>query len=206
VGETQKKYSIDVQTASKWFDYVLIEETGSSGFIGYMKLRAEEGDNYSNYAILNSVPVYNFDLVLRSYWAWIYWILEALIISTPIIYTGYEVGTRAFNKSAKDWYNPLPDQICAVSLENKEKLIALINKENLQGIEELAIDEDNISHPMIEIYEQRSRNKTGDILLSIKQTYLDGNSNIKRNIIGKWEISQQEYLPLANAIDSLSKT
>jgi hypothetical protein len=193
VNDAQKKYQVNAETASMGFDKLLTRETGSGGFLGYMKLRAREGDSYTNYLVVNSMPINVFSFTIKSTWAWIYWLVEVLFISFPIVWLGFDVGKRAFNQSANDWYNVFPKQIGAVSLESKEKLLSLLQTSDLHGISELMLPEEELSHPMLEIYEQRSQNKKGDVLLSVKQTFRNKNSKIKRNIISQWEILPQEY-------------
>jgi hypothetical protein len=147
------------------------------------------------------MPILEFSFALKSTWAWLYWLLETVFFSIPTAWTGYDVGKRAFSESANDWYNPLPKQICALPSESKEKILTLLKGNSLQEISELAIAEEEITHPMIEIYEQRSNNKKGDILLSVKQTYRDHKEKIKRNIIAQWEVSDPKYTSFVNAVN-----
>ena len=196
----QQNYNVSAEKASAAFDQIFIQETGASGFVGYMKLRAKEGDQFTNYVVENGIPIHEFSFTLKSTWAWLYWLIEVVFFSIPTAWIGYDVGKRAFSESANDWYNPLPKQICAVTLENKDKLLALLKEYDLQGIIELLVAEEKITHPMIEIYEQHSNNKKGDILLSIKQTYRDNKEKIKQNIITQWEVSKPEYTSFVNAV------
>jgi hypothetical protein len=200
VTNAQQNYQVSAEKASGAFDKILVEETGAGGFVGYMKLRAKEGDQFTNYVVENGMPIHEFSFTLKSTWAWIYWLLETAFFSIPTAWIGYDVGKRAFSESANDWYNPLPKQICAVPLESKEKILALLKGNSLQEISELAIAEEKITHPMIEIYEQRSDNKKGDILLSVKQTYRDNKEKIKRNVIAQWEVSEPKYTSFFNAV------
>jgi hypothetical protein len=201
ITNAQKNYQVSAERASAAFDKILVEETGTGGFIGYMKLRAKEGDQFTNYVVENGMPIHEFSFTLKSTWAWIYWLLETAFFSIPTAWIGYDVGKRAFSESANDWYNPLPKQICAVSLKSKDKLLALLKGNNLQEASDLAIAEEKASHPMVEIYEQRGDNKKGDILLSVKETYRDNKGKIKRNVIGQWEVIEPKYISFVNAVN-----
>jgi hypothetical protein len=189
---------ISTVKASADFNIMLLNETGSSGFWGYLKLRAKEGDKYTNYLMENGLPIHEFSFTLKSNWAWLYWFFELVFFSVPTAYIGFEVGTRFFNDAANDWYNPIPREICAMPLNNKEKLLILLKECKLHEISELSVSEDDITHPKIEIYEQHSNNKKGDVLLSVKQTYHDKKLRIKRETIGQWEVSNQEYISFTN--------
>lgn len=200
ITNAQQNYHVSAEKASAAFDKILVEETGTGGFIGYMKLRAKEGDQFTNYVVENGMPIHEFSFTLKSTWAWLYWLLETVFFSIPTAWIGYDVGKRAFSESGNDWYNPLPRQICAIPLESKEKTLSLLKGDSLQEISELAIAEEKIAHPMIEIYEQRNNNKKGDILLSVKQTYRNAKDKIKRNVIAQWEVPEPKYTSFANAV------
>lgn len=200
ITNVQQNYQVSAERASAAFNEILVKETGAGGFIGYMKLRAKEGDQFTNYVVENGMPIHEFSFTLKSTWAWIYWLLETVFFSIPTAWIGYDVGKRAFSESANDWYNPLPRQIGAVPLKSKEEILALLKGNNLQEVSELAVAEEKITHPMIEIYEQRSNNKKGDILLSVKETYRTAKDKIKRNVVAQWEISESKYISFANAV------
>lgn len=200
IADAQKNHNVNAAKASQVFNKILVEETGSSGILGYMKFRAKEGDQYTNYFMENGLPIHEFSFTLKSAWAWLYWFLEVLFFSLPTAWIGYDVGKRAFSESANDWYDPLPKQISAVPMECKEQLLTLLKRNSLQEISELVVAEEKLAHPMIEIYEQRSNNKRGDILLSVKQTFRDKKGKIKRNIISQWEVSEQNYASFINMV------
>ena len=200
--EAQDQYLVDAETASIGFNSILINDTGSSGFFGFMKLRAIEGDQYSSTMIINSMPIGEFNFTLKSSWAWLYWLLEFLLFSIPATWIGFDVGKRDFNESANDWYEELPKQIGSVPLERKEELSGLLYAKDLHRLIGLVCSEDELTHPVLEIYKQVSKNKKGDILLSIKQTTRVDHSKIKTNILSRWEIPQEEFALLMEGLES----
>lgn len=200
IRDAKQNYQVSTARASAAFDQILVDETNSSGLWGYMKFRAKEGDQFTNYWVINGVPIHESILTMRSIWAWLYWLIETLLFALPVAWIGFDIGKLAFSESANDWYNAPIKQIFAVPLENKELLLTLLRDGNLQEISEMAVSEEKISHPMLEVYTQRSGNKKGDILLSIKQTYLDRQEKIKRNVVGQWEVSEPNYLPFVNTV------
>lgn len=206
--ETQNQYHVNEKTASQSFENILASNTGSSGFLGFMKLVASKGVQFSNTLFLNSMPITEFGFTLKSFWAWLYWLLELLLFSIPPAWIGLEVGKRDFNESANDWYEELPNQIGSVPLDRKDELLAAMQSKDLKGLAQLVKPEDELSHPVLEIYKRISKNKKGDILLSIKQTNRGKHSKIKRNTISQWEVSQEEYTffkeELDRQIDKLS--
>lgn len=194
------EYGTDALTASTALDTLLFDETGSSGFWGFMKLRAAEGEQYTNYLVINSLPVSEFNFTLQSTWAWLYWILEVILFTLPLAWIGVEVGKGDFNLSANDWYASLPKQIGAASIDKKEELLSKLHANDLLAAGEMLSPEGEIPHPALEIYEQRSKNNTGDILLSVKQTARVSSSKVNRKIEAQWEISPAEYATISEAV------
>lgn len=201
IASFQKEYGTDARTASSALDTFLTVETGSSGFWGFMKLRAAEGDQYTNYMVINSLPVSEFSFTIKSPWAWIYWAVEAQLFALPLVWIGFEAGKMDFNHSANDWYSSFPKLIGVASVDSKEEILAKLRTGDLLAVSELLLQEEEISHPVLEIYEQHSKNEKGTILLSVKQTKRVSSSKVKRITVSQWELSQTEFIQLAEAIN-----
>jgi hypothetical protein len=196
----------NAEQAGAAFDAMLVERPGSSSLLGFIKWRADQGDRYANFFPDNGMPVHAFAVTLKSPWVWLYWALETALFSLPIVWMAYDEGQRPFSASANDWYESIPEQICAVPLQDKEQLLVLIKEHRLFETCELAVADDEIAHPKIELYGQRSLNRRGDVLFSVKQTYLDKKANIKRKILGRWEMPEQTYLAFARRVKAFSTT
>jgi len=201
IAEVKDIYGVDESEASLGFNEVLFSETGSRGLLGYMKIRADVGDQYTNYIIVNSVPIEMFSFTFRSTQAWIYWGLEMLLIALPIAWAGYNRGRNYFNPSANDWYLPLADQIGSIPLENKSELNMFLLENRLLDVSELMVAEGDIQHPTLEIYEQYSKKRTGDRLLIIKETNRESPTKVNRTTIARWEIPLEEYSPFIEAVN-----
>lgn len=200
ISRAQHDYQASQERASSAFDRILVEETGTGGFAGYMRLRAREGEQFTQYVVSNGMPIHEFNFTLQSTWAWLYWMFEVAFFSIPTAWIGYDAGRRAFSESANDWYDPLPKQLCAIPLESKDKLLRLLNGNSVQGIGDLACAEERLAHPMLEIYEQRSNNKKGDVLIAVKQTRRVSTKTVKRRTVGQWELTEPVHASLINDI------
>jgi hypothetical protein len=204
----QKQYQIDAQTASEGFDSILVEKTGSRGFIGYMKLRANTGDEYEHYLIVNSVPMKMFRLELSSTGAWLYWLLESVLFTLPCVVMGYELGRRPYNFVVNDWYDSYQKQIGVIPLDEKERLLVYMQTGDFGGLSKIILPEGKIKHPMLEIYKQQTTNKKGDVLLSIKETRRKSPTAVRRKLLSRWEVTVEEFEAfeegLANAFKEYS--
>ena len=186
VAYLQEEYQIDKRTASLVYEDFVKQETGSSGLYGFMKFRAQMGESYTNYLMINSVVINESSYTVRSYWAWIYWIIETILFCSPSVFL-LGRGKDYFNKNTKEWYGNL-QQIGSTPLKNKQSLLDLLHSNDARGICELLEPEETTSHPALELYFAQTKNAQ-DVLLLIKQTERKSPTKVSRNTISEWEIS-----------------
>jgi hypothetical protein len=198
----QEKYNIDGHTASIGFDRILKDVTGSSGFLGFMKLRATSGDVYTQYLIINGLPIQSFSFSLKDTGSWVNWIVETLLFIIPSSFMGNLIGKTAFCKNANDWYNSPLTQIGSVRIEDTDKLWACLLESNLPGLCEFILPEGQIKHPQIEIYKQSTRSKKGDILLSFKLTHRVDEHRVRRQVISQWEVKPFDIESIMNMLNT----
>ncbi len=193
VQSVQEEYQVDARVAEESLNYVLRERTGSGGFWGYMKLRAAEGDELTNYLIVNSLPIFEFTFTLKSTGAWIYWSVETLLFALLSVLFGRDAGKQAFNRDANDWYDPYQKQIGSAPISESRELLSLIERNDLEGLCGLIQPEEAIPHPTLELYEQHTKNLNCGYLFTLKQTNSDHKPKIKRRVLGQWEMGFEDY-------------
>jgi hypothetical protein len=186
------EYQVTAIEAENGLNRLLVEKTGSGGFVGYMKIYINEGNEYTHYFVVNQIPIEAFNFNLRSTSFLLYILLELILYAVPSVWIGFSLGKRPFNYSAKDWYEPIPTQIATVSLVNKINIMNAFRVKALQDLCEMMSVEESI-HPTIEIYEQQSDNKHADVLLTAKQTKRVDARTVKRTTLCQHEISREEY-------------
>jgi hypothetical protein len=203
MAEVQRSYSVEPAAAGRAFDQQLVKETGMAGFAGYMLLRAREGESYTSYILDGGIPIHEFRYTLKSTGAWIYWLIEALIIIILPAWLGFDVGQRPFSLGATNWYEPSPQLIGTVSLDNKEQFLRLLSSGALQEAGELIAPEGQMKHPTIEVMEQYTEPKSSHILLSVKQTQRASPGSIKRTILRQWELTPVQSKTLGASLNTL---
>jgi hypothetical protein len=200
VSELQKKYQVSKASASVGLDNYVFDETDSRGFLGYMKLRARAGDDYTQTTVINSVPVHSFGFTIKSTWAWLYWLVEMVLILFPVALVGSSARNYEINTRNNEWYDNSSRQIGAVSIHDKDHLLALLKENDLKGISELVVSDVSLSHPMIELYRKYNKIKKSDVLLTVKETYRNNRGKIKSRVIGQWEVPYPDYEPFAEIV------
>ena len=198
----QENYHIDSRTASIGFDQILKDVTGSSGFLGYMKLRATSGDVYSSYLIVNSLPIQSFSFSLKDTGSWVNWLVETVLFIVPSVLIGYREGKIPFNESANNWYDGPLTQIGSIHLQDKENLNSSLQNNDLSGLGQLIVPEGSLKHPQIEVYKQASKVKKGPILLSIKLSRRVSETRVRRVLLSQWEVPQFEFESLTNILNN----
>jgi hypothetical protein len=78
-------------------DYVYEEETGRTGFVGYVLFKASQG-------VLIGRMFRGSALHLNSIFTWLYWILELGVITFIMAYISREISKQPFCENCKTWY------------------------------------------------------------------------------------------------------
>lgn len=194
ISELQKTYNVDASRAAYAVDRYIKEESGLPGLLGFMGLRAQAGEGFSNYLMVNSVTVPLFNFTFKGIWAWMHWWLEILLILIPMGYVGRGVDGGRFNRSSDNWYNSPRKQVGSFPIDCQPQLIDALNHGDTAAIAALLQPEDAVQHPMLEIYEQHTRGAEGsNVLLGIRSTRRVDARTVKRQRVGEWEISPEEY-------------
>jgi hypothetical protein len=123
-------------------DYALKEETGHSGFIGYMLLRANEGISIGRFYSSRRVN-------LSSALTWLYWILEFGIILAVTLGMGRRLSSMPFCESCGNWYNG-EKHLGGTAAANESMVLGLIRQKDFVELGKLL--EENAEVPSVEIY------------------------------------------------------
>jgi len=139
-------------------EYAIKQETGYSGFIGYMIFKAQQGISigkiYSSYK-LNLGPIIT----------WIYWLIELGIIGFITINTSKQILKKPFCEFCNSWYTE-KKHIGGVPLNRDVEILNLIKQKEFANAG--AILEENAESPSLELYLQGCKScDTNNSTLSI---------------------------------------
>jgi hypothetical protein len=127
-----------------FLDYALEEETGHSGFLGYLLYRANEGVSIGRLARSSSV---NLGPVLT----WLYWLLEFGIVLGVTIQKGRKVTSAQVCKACGSPYDG-EKHLGGTASANEHLLLEMIQQKDFAGLGRLM--EKNADLPSIEVYFQ----------------------------------------------------
>jgi hypothetical protein len=144
-GETEEG---NLQVTQAFLDYALEEETGHSGFLGYMLYEAKQGTAIGR---LSRSSSFNLGPVLT----WLYWLLEFGIILGVTLQKGKKRIHMPFCESCGSWYGA-EKHLGGTATANEPLLLDLIRQKDFAGLGTLI--EKNAEVPSLELYYQGCQN------------------------------------------------
>jgi len=126
-----------------FIDYVLIQETGSSGFIGFILLRAKEGISISEVGRSSSSAT-NLGM-----FTWVFWLVEMGFIGGPVIASSYNKTRDLFCEHCDTWVAD-GEHIGGIELKSMQDAVALIKRSDIASFARLLRTDAPL--PSIEFY------------------------------------------------------
>jgi len=155
-----------IMLARATIDYALTEETGRTGFLGYMLLEAKVGVTIGKVARSSSIN-------LGPIFTWVYWLVELGLI-VGIMYTLTKITeSDALCENCQGWITP-KEHLGGVEEEHFEKLQDFIAVKNFSAAGKLLSPSTGI--PSMEIYTKSCSCPTVDLKLS--QTSFDASNDV----------------------------
>jgi hypothetical protein len=134
----------NLSVAKAFLDYALEEETGHSGFPGYLLYRASEGVSIGR---LTRTSSFNLGPVLT----WLYWLLEFGIILGLTVQRGRKTTRASFCEACGNRYSG-ERHLGGTASANESFLLELIGQKDFTGLRSLM--EPNAELPSLEVYYQ----------------------------------------------------
>lgn len=143
-GFSQATEDKNLGAAKALVDYALEQETGYSGFVGYMLFKANEGISIGHFYSSNR-------LNLGPTLTWLYWTMEFGVILWVTIHTGKKLVSMSFCEFCGNWYGR-ERHLGGTTSANKSVLIDLIKQKDFIELGKLM--EENAELPSLELYLQ----------------------------------------------------
>lgn len=168
-------------------DAYLKDEVGSTGFIGFIKLQAEEGltirstrysTSTSSGSNIGTTPTM------------IYWLFELLIIFVCIVGFSGIAATQPFCTDTNQWL--AFEYAGTVPPQNLEAFVQALQREEWQQAKGLLVS-DKSSVPRLEIQIGRCHAGAGEALIHMVTVKRDNRNNISREVAKKTRVAPQAY-------------
>ncbi|MBD2184193.1 hypothetical protein [Aerosakkonema funiforme] len=191
--EISKEFGqVDRAIADKMIDAYLNQETGATGFWGFMKYSAKQGVKIGKFGTEGAQ--------LDETFTWVYWLIELAIIDGIAIALAYFAAQQPFCESCNGWYGE-KERVGNVEGLSSENFLDLVKKENFIQAGQLINPAKDIPVPSLEVHLQNCPTcKISGSMLTVSQASLNskGNLEFKESLQGMISPSQKSYL-LKNA-------
>ena len=167
-------------------DYAMKEETGYSGFGGYMLYKAKEGISIGR-------SYSNSRLNLGFTFTWLYWFIEFGIILWMIFVMTWKSANALFCEFCKNWYGT-EKHLGGTSLRKESLLAAMISRKDFAGLKTLL--ENHAEIPGVELYEQSCETCDNNVsYLTMRHTYRNS-----KGIVYFKDVAQYILNPIDNRV------
>jgi hypothetical protein len=176
-------------------DYLLREETGSTGIVGFVKLSAQEGVTITS---TRSTSPNETGLTLKDTVAYIYWLVEFAVIAGIAMSMARSRATTPFSEETREWYGK-GEYLGTVPPQAVQPLIELLQQGNYGQAAQHINRGGNRPVPRTDVMVQRCSSPTADMLLLVNNV-TQGRNGEQRSAIKKGLISPSEFDTIERAM------
>lgn len=180
---------------SQVFDLIMVEETGSPGFLGYLRWTARAGMTIT-ILIGRAFPL---GFTLKSIGVWLYWLIELGLAVGPAAFFAYEAASKPFCHSCQRWYG-LSEYIGDVAAVSSGCFLELLEAGNFAQAGKLIIKEEETFLGNLEVKVRLCSCSVSDIVLEVARPDLVAQNRLKRTCVLRGMISPQQYADLLRAM------
>ncbi len=141
----ERDYGVtDKNQAREQINGFLRQETGSSGFVGFLKMSAKEGITISRRGS---------SFQIKDNFAYFLWLIELGIVGFLAASMPFKSANEPFNEEANEWYGE-KQWVGSATDESKDQLISLLNMDDMSGAAALLSSQTDLPTPRIDVYSQ----------------------------------------------------
>jgi len=141
----EREYNVtDKNQAKEQINNFLQQETGSSGFVGFLKMSAKEGITISRRSS-------SFEI--KDNFAYLLWLIELGIVGFLAASIPFKSANEPFNEEGNEWYGE-KQWVGSATEESKDELIRLLNMDDMSGAAALLSSQTDLPTPRIDVYSQ----------------------------------------------------
>jgi hypothetical protein len=183
----------DAQVNKLLDENILQLETGSTGFLGFLKYSAQQGVGITRGSS---------KIELKNEWAWGYWAIEFAAICGITAFMAFAAAKEPFCENSDEWYLP-QESVGTVPKEESENFLNLIKNENFVKAGALIDPQNQSPIPNMVVHLQRSPgDRLNDLILTASTTSLDNKGNVNSNEVIQGMISPSQYAQLEQAVNA----
>jgi hypothetical protein len=184
----EREYNVrDKSAANEQINVFLQQETGSSGFVGFLKMSAKEG---------TSISRGSSKLKLNDTFTYLLWLIELGIVGFLAASIPFKSASEPFNEEGNEWYGAIK-LVGSATEESRDELIRLLNMDDIAGASALLSSQTDMPTPRVDVYSQSCATATfSDSVITVN--YVSTNAKkqleVKEILTGLVSESQRSQL------------
>jgi hypothetical protein len=141
---------VSVTVADQWVDWMVAGQTGSKGFLGYLKLQSQAGITFSHIFDFTSTGEEAFGLSLTGGAVWLYLLVETGVIAYTALSAARTATSAPFCEHCELWYPP-GSHIGTVSDEMTDEFMDSLSAGSLESAAAMVVQH-GVDPPSLELY------------------------------------------------------
>lgn len=180
---------ITQQEIDEIIDFVLEDEVGDTGFIGYLKFSAREGTTISRGSS---------DLTLDETATWIYWGAELVVVALIVAGLAFSAARQPFNEEAGEWY-PEARIMGSVPWNNRKDFLKMLKSgDTLQAMKLISLEAPKPPRLDVLVQQTPSAPQT-DVILVVRDVKLNRRNEITSDVL-KVVLTANEFASFSRSI------
>lgn len=186
----QELGSIDAASIDELLDLFLLEETGATGFVGYMLLQVDSGFEVGRTTSSTSLPVSGSMI-------WIYWLIEFAVIAGMAALAAVGASSKTFCHACEEWYTS--QRLGSVARESATQFLQAVQMDDFRQAHDM-VQTEMTPTPSLEVYLRRCPScESSELHLAVEASGLDARGRPKTSEILDRVISQDQLQALTPA-------
>ncbi|NMF58187.1 hypothetical protein [Pseudanabaena yagii] len=190
----QSEYSLtDKKQVADQINAVLQQETGDSGFVGFLKFSAKQG---------TSISRGSSKLKLNDTFTYLLWLIELGIVGFLAASIPFGAASEPFNEDGNDWYGE-KQRIGSATEDSKDELIRLLNIDDIAGVSALLSSQADLPLPRIDVYGRTcGAASNSDSVITVSYVSLNAKKQVEAKQLLEGLISESQRSQLVPQISS----
>lgn len=180
---------ITQQEIDEIIDFVLEDEVGDTGFIGYLKFSAREGTTISRGSS---------ELKLDETATWIYWGAELVVVALIVAGLAFSAARQPFNEEAGEWY-PEARRIGSVAWRSRKDFLKMLKSgDTLQAVKLISLEASKPPRLDVLVQQTPSALQT-DVILVVRNVKLNRRNEITNDVL-KGVLTANEFASFSRSV------
>lgn len=182
---------VDAASVDGLIDLFLLEETGATGFVGYMLLQVDSGFSVGRATSSSSLPISGSII-------WIYWFIEFAVITGIAAIAAAGATSKPFCQTCQEWYTS--QRLGSVNRGAAQQFLQAVQMDDFQQAHDM-VQQEALPTPSLEVYLRRCPScESSELHLAVEASGVDSRGRPKTQQVLDRVISHDQLQMLTPAV------